>query len=68
MRLEALEVRLDIICAGSEAAELASSVAEAWDWCAVDSHPDDPERTVQRLTVQVERDPEMLAGSAGVTS
>jgi hypothetical protein len=66
VRLEALEVRFDIVCTGSEADELASAVAAAWDWCAVDGVPD--HRPAQRLTVQVEKDPDVLATTAKSSS
>lgn len=65
VRLEALEVRFEIRCAGSGAEELASSIAAAWDWCAVESAYDDADAAVQRLTVVLEQDPEELARSAG---
>src|SRR3954454_22315088 len=61
VRLEALEVRLDIVCSGSAAAELVESVAAAWDWCSVDPLGDAADGDVQRLTVLLDEDPEVLA-------
>jgi hypothetical protein len=68
VRLEALEVRFEVECTGSGAAELASSVGAAWDWCAFDPAYDEAVRPLQRLTVVLEEDPEALASSAGRSS
>lgn len=68
MRLEALEVRFEVRFAGSGAAELASSVGAAWDWCAFDPAYDEAERPLQRLTVVLEEDPDVLAALAGQSS
>ena len=68
MRLEALEVRFEILCAGSGAAALADSVGAAWDWCAVDASVDDGDAPVQHLTVLLEEDPEVLADAASSAS
>jgi hypothetical protein len=62
--VEALEVRLDILCTGSGAAELADSVGAAWEWCAVDPSDDEDDGTVQRLTVLLDDDPAVLEGLA----
>jgi hypothetical protein len=65
VRLEALEVRFEVLCTGSGAAELASAVAAAWDWAAFEPSSDEPDGTLQRLTVVLEEDPDELARSAG---
>jgi len=65
VRLEALEVRFEVLCTGSGAAELASAVAAAWDWAAFEPSSDDRNGTLQRLTVVLEEDPDELARSAG---
>jgi hypothetical protein len=65
VRLEALEVRFEILCAGSGASELASSVAAAWDWAAFEPSADDRDGALQRLRVVLEEDPDELARSAG---
>jgi hypothetical protein len=64
VRLEALEVRLDIICTGSGGAQLAESVGAAWDWCSIDPPLDEPDEAVQRLTILLEDDPDLLAAQA----
>lgn len=51
MRVEALQVPVDIFCAGSSASELADAVREAWEWCLVEPAYDEP---VRKLTVVVE--------------
>lgn len=56
MRLEALEVRFEIWCTGSGASELATSVGEAWDWCAPQEPADDATGELQRVTVELEPD------------
>jgi hypothetical protein len=68
VRLEALEVRFEIRCAGSGAADLASSVAAAWDWCAYEPRSDEPEEDIHRFTVVLEEDAEELARSAGTSA
>jgi hypothetical protein len=68
VRLEALEVRFDILCTGSGAAELASSVGAAWDWCTVADAADADDRPVERLTVLLERDHETLGRTSAGTS
>lgn len=70
MRVEALQVRFDVVCTGSGAAELAEAVADVWEWCAVDVEvgpPDDDSRG-QRLIVLLEEDPAALAASADSSS
>ena len=60
MRLEALEVRLDILCTGSGAAELAESLGEAWEWCTVGGSATEPAGAAQQLTVLLDDDQEAL--------
>jgi hypothetical protein len=62
-RLEALEVRLDILCRGSGARELAESVGAAWDWCTVEPLADEVTEAVQRVVVLLDDDPEEVAGA-----
>jgi hypothetical protein len=62
VRLEALEVRLDVLCRGSGAAELAESVGAAWDWCEVVPPADGATETVHRLIVLLDGDPEAVSG------
>jgi hypothetical protein len=64
VRLEALEVRLDVVCTGSGGSALAESVAAAWDWCSVDPLVQKGDRPVQELTVLLEDDPEQLTARA----
>jgi hypothetical protein len=66
VRLEALQVRVDVVCAGAGAHELAESVTAAWDWCVV-GPGDGPlgDADVQRVTVVLDDDPEVLASYAG---
>jgi len=80
VRLEALEVRVDIICTGSGALELAESVRTAWDWCSVEPTPEPGSQTaseagaqtrvdadeggVQRLTVLLDDEPDVVAAQA----
>jgi Cdc6-like AAA superfamily ATPase len=61
VRLEALEVPFEVRCTGSGAADLARSVAAAWDWCIAGTAYDDGDESVQRLTVVLEPDIEELA-------
>src|SRR5215213_6557191 len=68
VRLEALEVRLDIVCTGSAASELVESVRAAWDWCSVDPLGDEAESDVQRLTVLLDNDPAVLAAKGAEAS
>ena len=63
VRLEALEVRLEIVCGGSRADDLADSVRKAWDWCLVDPEHDAAEPPDERLTVVLEPDVEALAAA-----
>jgi hypothetical protein len=64
VRLEALEVRLDIVCTGSGGSELAESVGTAWDWCSIDPLVDEPDEAVQRLTILLDDDPDVLTARA----
>lgn len=61
MRVEALEVAFDVVCAGSRAEELLQAVETAWDWCrtATDAPP------THRVVVLLEDDDQVLAASAG---
>lgn len=61
MRVEALEVRFDVVCTGSRADELAQAVRTAWDWCLADEAAPSQHRVVLLL----EDDPERLAAAAG---
>jgi hypothetical protein len=64
--VEALEVRVDVICGGAGASELAESVATAWDWCAVDGPDAGADRgDAQRVAVLLEDDPRDLTAFAG---
>lgn len=68
MRLEALEVRLDVLCRGSGASELAESVGAAWDWCSVEPATGEPAESVHRLIVLLDNDPEAVADQAETPS
>jgi hypothetical protein len=68
VRVEALEVRFEILCAGSGAADLASSVAAAWDWCAYDGSSNGRKTAVHRLRVVLEEDPAELARAASTSA
>jgi hypothetical protein len=64
VRLEALEVGFEVICAGSGAAELARAVEDAWDSCLV--NPDDgASRPDEVITLLLEEDHDRLAMLAG---
>lgn len=60
MRVEALEVGIDVVCAGSRADELRRAVETAWDWCL--STSDRP--AAQRVVVVLGDDEAALAASA----
>jgi hypothetical protein len=64
VRLEALEVRLDIVCTGSGGSELAESVGAAWDWCSLEKSVEDGDEPVERLTILLEDDPDVLTERA----
>jgi hypothetical protein len=66
VRLEALEVRVDVVCGGSGAHELAESVAAAWDWCTVD--PAGEAGQAQRLMVLLDDEPEVVAAQVDTAS
>lgn len=68
MRVEALQVRFDVVCTGSGAAELAEAVADVWEWCAVEVGSPDADSPDQRLTLLLEEDPAALAASADSSS
>jgi hypothetical protein len=61
VRLEALEVGIEVTCTGSGAAELAHAVEAAWERCLV------PElaQTHHAITVLLEEDDDVLADRAG---
>lgn len=59
--MEALEVTLEVICAGARAAELRRAVVEAWDWCLAEN--DAP--ATHRLVALLEDDEQRLAATAG---
>jgi hypothetical protein len=61
VRLEALEVRFELECAGSGAAEAAAEVGAAWDWCTTDTRYADGDGGVQRLRIALEPDLAALA-------
>jgi hypothetical protein len=65
VRLEALQVRVDVVCAGSGASELAASVAAAWDWCLVDNPGDEAD---EHVTVVLDDDPDVLAAHVNADS
>ena len=68
MRLEALEVRFEVCCAGSGASQLAQAVSAAWDLCAVETAYDEADGDVRRLKLLLEDDPDRLAESAANSS
>jgi hypothetical protein len=68
VRLEALEVRLDIVCTGSRATELVESVGAAWDWCSVSPLGDEADGDVRSLTVLLDEDPDVLAAKGAEAS
>jgi hypothetical protein len=68
VRLEALEVRLDIVCTGSGATKLVESVGAAWDWCSVGPRGDEADGDVRRLTVLLDEDPDVLAAKGAQAS
>ncbi len=61
MRVEALEVAIDVICAGSRAVELRDAVMAAWDWCLGDGEAP----AAHRVVVLLENDEQTLAATAG---
>jgi hypothetical protein len=67
VRVEALQVPVDIFCAGSHAEELADRVRDAWDWCLLEPGRDAPARASQRLTVVVEDGTDSTPDEAGET-
>jgi hypothetical protein len=64
--VEALEVRLDVLCTGSGAAELAESVSAAWDWCLVD--PAEDAAPAEPVRVLLDDDPMVLAAQSPTSS
>ncbi len=61
MRVEALQVTLEVVCAGSRSAVLHDAVENAWERClARDDRP-----ATHRLVVVLEDDEQALAASAG---
>jgi hypothetical protein len=63
VRLEALEVAFDVICAGSGAAELSRAVVDAWDSCLVE--PDGSAEAPEVLRLVLDDDHDRLAALAG---
>ena len=63
LRLEALEVRFEIVCEGSRAEDLAASVRNAWDWCLVDPDHAVVKPPDERLTLALEPDVGALAAA-----
>src|SRR5580765_4315748 len=61
VRVEALEVVFEVVCAGSRAEELLRAVETAWDWCPTDT--DVP--ATHRVVVLLEDNDEALAAAAG---
>jgi hypothetical protein len=61
VRVEALEVRYDLLCVGSGAAELAAAVESAWEWCLPAPGDADDARAAHRLTVALEPRADELA-------
>lgn len=59
MHVEALEVAIDVICAGSRAAELRQAVETAWEWCRGESGSP----AAHRVVVRLEEDDEALAAA-----
>jgi hypothetical protein len=59
VRVEALQVGIDVVCAGSRAPELRRAVETAWDWCRTAS-----EVTATHRVVVVLEDPERHAEAA----
>ena len=68
MRLEALEVRLDVVCTGSGAHELARSVTAAWDWCAAAEPSPGGVEDAETVTVLFDHDTEVLAARSATAS
>jgi hypothetical protein len=64
VRLEALEVGFEVICAGSGADQLARAVAEAWDSCLVEPTAD-TSKPDEVITLLLEDDHDRLATLAG---
>ena len=58
-RLEALEVRFDLLFEGSGAEELARSVRSAWDWCLVAPELTSAQAADERLTLVLDPDLEV---------
>ncbi|MGC4110479.1 MAG: hypothetical protein QM747_08680 [Nocardioides sp.] len=61
MRLEALKLRFDVICAGSGAEELADAVLRAWDWCLADAADTAPADVRRRVTAVLDPEPDAAA-------
>ncbi len=61
MRVEALQVTVDIFCAGPSAVELADAVRDAWAWCLVEPASDEAEQAPVSLTVVVDESAESTA-------
>ena len=55
MRLEALEVGFELICAGSGAVDLAHAVEGAWDTCLVEDAAFSPDEVI-RLLLEADHD------------
>ncbi len=60
MRVEALEVGIEVVCAGSRAHELRRAVETAWDWCLSATH----QAAAHRVVVVLGDDEATLAASA----
>jgi hypothetical protein len=65
-RLEALEVRFDLLFDGSGADELADAVRAAWDWCLVAPERASAQAADERLTLVL--DPDLEVPPPGETS
>jgi hypothetical protein len=61
VRLEALQVRFDILFQGTGAEELAEAVRAAWDWCLVDPERAATQAPDEQLTLILGPDDEALA-------
>jgi energy-coupling factor transporter ATP-binding protein EcfA2 len=61
VRVEALEVTLEVVCAGPRSAELRDAVEKAWAWCLTEGDT----RAPHRLVVVLEDDDQTMAASAG---